>query len=57
MKKRIAFWVEFQSKLHPNQFFLPSEFHLIKTCLKDGRIVTRLERRELDESTFKHHFG
>jgi hypothetical protein len=39
------------------QFLRPSEFHLIKTMLKDGLRVREVEMVEMDEKEFKIHFG
>ena len=55
MKK--AYWIEFESRLDSNQYLMLSEFHLIRTMLKEGRIITRLEKVELTESQFKSEFG
>lgn len=39
------------------QYFMPSEFHLIKTMLNDGRVILGIDKEEVSPERYKSIFG
>ena len=40
-----------------SQYYLPSEFHLIKTLLNDGNTILGIDKEEISPERYKSIFG
>lgn len=58
-KKRTAYEVvvHMENGRKHNQYILPTEFHLIKTWLKDGATSVEVFKEEMSELQYKTTFG